>query len=225
MAPCNRANTGHTRVANQTGLARLLLLCGMLVWPWPAEAQNLEVTPFAGFESSGSYPLENPTTIEALRADAGGTYGVFVDYHVMENVQAEFYWVGNSTTYSQQDAGTGQYGEAFTTSINQYQFGVRYHLRDRGNRWRPYFAGSLGFTHDSNGGNVEGRTAAGFGLGGGIDYQPSRHIGIRWDARWMPTYGSQGMGSVCDDYGECYQAPVNNYLERFHIMLGLSIRP
>jgi hypothetical protein len=127
-------------------------------------AQTLEITPFAGYESSGSYPLQNPAAVQAMRADAGRTYGFFADYRLMPNVQAEFYWVGNSTTYSRQSTATGQYGEAFRTQIDQYQFGALYHLRDRDHAWRPYLAGSLGFTHDSNGGVTPNRTAFGVGL-------------------------------------------------------------
>ena len=99
------------------------------------------------------------------------------------NVQAEFYWVGNSTTYSQQSTTTGQFGQAFNTSINQYQFGALYHLRDRDHAWRPYLAGSLGFTHDANDGVAPNRIAFGVGLGGGVKDEPSRHVGLRDDAR------------------------------------------
>ena len=31
-----------------------------------AGAQTIEVTPFTGYETSGSYPLPNPTTVQAL---------------------------------------------------------------------------------------------------------------------------------------------------------------
>jgi hypothetical protein len=188
-------------------------------------AQTLEITPFAGYESSGSYPLQNPAAVQAMRADAGRTYGFFADYRLMPNVQAEFYWVGNSTTYSRQSTATGQYGEAFRTQIDQYQFGALYHLRDRDHAWRPYLAGSLGFTHDSNGGVTPNRTAFGVGLGGGVKFEPTRHLGLRADARWMPTYGSAGLGTFCDDYSGCYQDTVRNYLQRFNVMMGVVIRP
>jgi hypothetical protein len=192
---------------------------------FPASAQKFDVTPFVGYETSGSYPIENPTTVEAFRADAGKTFGAFFDYWITSNIQAEFQWAHNPTTYSGQDAVTGQYSQAFTTRIDQYQFGALYYVRDSGNAWRPYLAGSVGFTHDSNSGDNPGRTAAGFGLGGGVTYELSSHFGLRGDARWMPTYGSNGIGNVCDEFGNCYPSTVRNYLQRFHVVLGLTIRP
>jgi outer membrane protein W len=205
--------------------AAMLTVLSVLAAIAPAEAQTIEVTPFVGYESSGSYPLQNPSAVQGLRADANQTHGAFFDYRLMQNVQAEFYWVSNSTTYSQQSADTGQYGEAFKTHIDQYQFGALYHLRDRDNTVRPYLAGSIGFTHDSNDGGAPNRTAPGFGLGGGIKYEPSRHFGLRGDARWMPTYGSAGLGTYCDEFSGCYSATVRNYLQRFNVTIGLIVRP
>jgi hypothetical protein len=191
----------------------------------PATAQALEVTPFIGYETSGSYPLENPTTVEAFRADAAKMYGAFVDYSVAGNVEVELEWAHNPTTYSAQDALTGQYSQAFATSINQYQLGALYYLRDRGNAWRPYVAGSIGFTHDSNSGDNPGRTAIGFGLGGGVTRALSTHFGLRADVRWMPTFGSDEMSSACDDFGNCYPTTFHHFLQRFDIAIGLVVRP
>ena len=203
-------------------LVSLLLWCvaGGAV---PAAAQTFEVTPFVGSETSGSYPVENPSTVTAFRADAGKMYGAFFDYTVVGNLQAEFEWAHNPTTYSAQDALSGQYSRAFATSIDQYQFGALYYLRDPGIAWRPYVAISLGFTHDSNSGDNPGRTAAGFGLGGGVRYALSSHVGIRGDARWMPTHGSDGMSSLCDEFGNCYPTVVRNYLQRFDVTIGLTV--
>ena len=188
-------------------------------------AQTFEVTPFVGYETSGSYPVENPTTASAFRAEAGNVYGVFFDYPVLGNLQAEFEWAHNPTSYSAQDPVSGQYSTAFSTRIDQYQFGALYYLSDAGIAWRPYVAASVGFTHDSNGAANAGRTAAGFGVGGGITRAVSRHFAVRGDARWMPTYGSNGTGSYCDEFSGCYSTMVRNYLQRFDVAIGLVIRP
>ena len=211
-----------------TSLRRVLVLATLAVaLEHPAAAQTIEVTPFVGFETAGSYPLENPGAVQALRAEAGATHGLFVDYRLMQNVQAEFYWVSNATTYTQQSAATGDYGQPFSTHINQYQFGALYHLRDRDYALRPYIAGSLGFTHDSNDGAMADRTALSFGIGGGVKYEASRHVGFRGDARWLPTYGSSSPATFCDYeyYGGCYQDTTGNYLQRFTMTIGLIIRP
>lgn len=194
-----------------------------------ANAQTVEITPFAGYETSGSHPLDNPTDVQALRADGGNTYGTFFDYAVTKNIQAEFLWASNPTTYSQQETDTGQYTQAFNTRIDQYQFGALYLLRDNTNTWRPYLAGSLGFTHDSNHSDNVGRTTFGATLGVGIKYRLSKHIGIRGDARFMPTHGSEGppytLCSRIKDVERCSQVTAHNYLQRYNFTLGLIIRP
>jgi hypothetical protein len=120
--------------------AVLLALLYLGVAQTTAWAQTLELTPFAGYETSSSYPLENPTTVQALRADGGRTYGTFVDYAITSDFQAEFLWAHNPTTYSEQSAGTGQYVPSFTSVIDQYQFGDCIccgRRRTRGDRMSP----------------------------------------------------------------------------------------
>ncbi len=189
-----------------------------------ADAQTLEITPTIGYETAGSYPPTEPGAPAALRADAARVEGVFVDYRLFRNLDAEFAWVSNSTTYSQQDPLTGAFSTAFSTRINQFQFGGLYHLRDRDAAMRPYVVGSLGFTHDGNGGAGD-RTSFAFGLGGGAKFEPSRYVGARIEARWLPTYGSSTPGTVCDDYfGFCYTDTFPNYLQRVVFTAGVIIR-
>lgn len=191
----------------------------------PVSAQTIEITPFAGYETSGSYPLENPIDVQALRADAASTYGFFFDYPIVQNVQAEFMWTHTNTTYSAATtANPDLFSPAFHTSIDQYQFGGLFHLRDREFALRPYVAGSLGFTHDSNEGGTPNRSAFSLSIGGGLEYQPSRYLGFRADARWMPTYGSSFDATYCDFDGFCYPDTVRNFLQRISLTAGVTLR-
>ena len=225
--------------------ASLVLLC-VVMGPSRASAQNIEVTPFLGWETAGSYPVTDSTDIQALRADANKTFGVTVDYPLTKNVDAEFLWADNSTTYSAQSVATGEYTPAFNARIDQYQFGAMYLFGDDQSGLRPFIVGSIGWTHDSANGANPGRSAVGFGMGGGVKYGISTHLGIRAEARWMPTYGNSGIGTFCDTGGYggyggydpygyggydpyggygggCYQDTVHNYLQRFNVLLGVTI--
>src|SRR5262249_12908417 len=59
---------------------------------------KFEVSPFVGYETSGSYPVRlssngaivNP--IDRLRANEATSYGTFLDYNLGEDFQAEFMW-------------------------------------------------------------------------------------------------------------------------------------
>jgi hypothetical protein len=152
-------------------------------------------------------------------------FGMFMDYAIGSRVQAEFQWAHNPTTYSTQDPVTGLYSEAFSSSLDQYQFGALYFLRDAERAWRTYVTASFGLTHDANAGGNPGRTVGAFGLGGGIIVDVTQHLGFRADAHWLPTYGSAGVATACDEFGDCYPMAVHNYLQRFALVAGLIIRP
>lgn len=189
-----------------------------------AQANRFEITPFVGFETRGSYPVQDSVSVDALRANANVSFGTFLDYSISENMRAEFLWAHNPTSYSEHTIVTPQYVKAFNTQIDQFQFGGIFLLRGSGHKLRPYIGGGIGFTHDSNSGGNPNRTALAFNLGGGVKYELSRHVGFRGDLRWMPTYGSSNLGTICDEFGFCYTGTVHNYLERFNPTLGMTFR-
>lgn len=193
-----------------------------------ARAQGkFEVTPFVGFETSGSYPVNlssggvitNP--IDQLRVNQATSYGTFLDYNLAENFQLEFMWDRNNTSYSARQASDGTYFKAYNSDIDQFQFGGNYTFLDTTHRFRPYAAFSAGFTHDSNGGGNSNRTEFSFSLGGGVKYYLSRHIGLRGDIRYLPTYGSSSYGVYCYPFGPCYTAKVANFLNRGNFVGGI----
>ena len=66
----------------------------------PAHAQSkFEITPFVGWQSSGSYPITSTTgTIDSLRLNSSASFGTFINYSLSENFQPEFIWVRNNTS-------------------------------------------------------------------------------------------------------------------------------
>jgi outer membrane protein W len=210
---------------------RTMWLFGMVVVLFGAvsvKAQGrFEVTPFVGYETSGSYPL-NPSSgngssvpVSNLRVNDAVAFGTFLDYNLTENSQLEFMWDRNNTSFSAQNAITGQYFNAFHSVIDQYQFGGLYMLRNSEHKLRPYIAGSLGFTHGFNSNGTPDSTEFGYSLGGGVKYYLSRHIGLRGDIRYMPTYGSSSYELFCG-YA-CYYGKVNHYLNRANFVGGVII--
>ena len=212
----------------------LLLLFVLFLFVKAAPAQSYsyssrlhrwELTPFAGWETSGSYPITNSTIADRLRANAMVSFGTFIDYSLSPNFQAEFLWAHNPTSYSERSLQTGQYTKAFNTQIDQYQFGGLLHFRSSEYKLRPYVSASIGFTHDANSGGSSNRTALGFGIGGGVKYDVTNHFGFRGDTRYLPTYGNSGTGVVCDAFGNCFQTTVRNYLKRANFSIGIILRP
>ncbi len=130
-------------------------------------------------------------------------------------------WDRNNTSFSARNALTDDYSKAYNSNIDQYQFGGLYMLLNSSHRLRPYVAASLGFTHEGNDGGTPDRTAFAYSVGGGVKYSLTRHLGLRGDARFMPTYGSTGNATYCDPFFGCYNARVSNYLNRGNFVGGI----
>src|SRR5262249_31958256 len=188
---------------------------------------KFEVSPFAGNETSGSYPVNpnfNGTSfnpVDRLRVNEATSYGTFLDYNLAENFQAEFMWDRNNTSYSARRVATGTYFKAYNSDIDQFQFGGAYTFLDSSHRLRPYFAASVGFTHDWNSGANPNRTEFPYSIGGGVKYYLGRHFGLRGDVRYLPTYGNS-YGVYCDPFGFCYRSA--NFINRGNFVGGLIFR-
>jgi hypothetical protein len=198
----------------------------------PARAQyygreKWEVTPFVGYETNGSYPLNSTsttTTVNDLRINGAASFGTFIGYSLTTNSQFEFIWDRNMTSYSVQQAPGGPFMKAYDSDVDQYQFGAMYMFLGDEHKWRPYFAGSLGFTHEFNSGGNPTRLDFSYGIGGGVKYGFTRHLSFRGDARYMPTYANSGLQTFCDTFGNCYTAKVSQYQHRGNFLAGLAFR-
>jgi hypothetical protein len=191
-----------------------------------AHAQGkFEVTPFVGYETSGSYPITSQTgEIDQLRLNGSFAFGTFVDYSLTENFQPEFMWDHNNTSYSAHDILTNSYFNAFHSDVDQFQFGGIYMFRSSEVKLRPYAGVSVGFTHEGNNNGNSDRTAFSWSVGGGVKYYATRHIGLRADLRYLPTYGSSSTQVYCDPFFGCYNANVHNYLDRGNFVGGIIFK-
>jgi hypothetical protein len=183
-----------------------------------------EVSPFVGYETGGSYPVTNSFTVDRLRVDGGLSFGTFIDYSITENSQAEFMWSRNNTSFSERDAATQTYSKAFNSDFDQFSFGGLYMLRNSERKLRPFIAGGIGFSRESNSGGNPNRTLLAFNLGGGAKYELNRHFALRGDLRWLPSRANKTLQVQCDAFGNCFQQNVSNYLQRFNFTGGISFR-
>lgn len=226
-------------------LGRLISVVFMLVMAAWAQKGKFEVSPLVGWETSGSYPVLNATvtpgssfvptapsassTIDRLRLDSSLSFGAFIDYSVAQSLDLEALWVRNQTTYSQHDFTTGLYSQIFDSNVDQVEFGLLYPFRRGGfygeeNKFQPFIAGGLGFTHESNNQGNPNRTSFAFNLGGGVKYYLSKHFGLRGDLRYMPTYANTTNGFACDIFGNCFEVRQRNFQQRGNFSGGIIFR-
>ena len=195
----------------------------------PAHAQNrLEVTPFVGYETSASYPVNNSSAtlpLDRLRVNDSLAFGTFLDFSLNRHLQVEFMWNRNNTSYSARDIFSQTYTSAYHSNIDQYQFGFLRMFRSSETRLRPYVAASLGFTHSFNNNGNPDDTKFSFSVGGGTKYYVTSHLGLRADLRYLPTYGSSSTETICDPFfGFCQNGNVSHYLNRASFTGGIIFK-
>jgi hypothetical protein len=141
-----------------------------------AEAQTVEVSPFAGYRFGGD--LYEVYTGAALDIDGAAAVGGVVDVFVDRGVSFSF-------VYAHQDAAietVNSWGEASDfgrISIDHWHAGGTQEFG--AGEVRPFLIGTIGLTRFGAPGDSEVRfsTAA----GGGVKLMPTRHLGVRLDGR------------------------------------------
>jgi outer membrane protein W len=211
-----------------------VLIVGLLSVTGAIRAQSYgqyykwEITPFIGGEVGGSYPVANSSATQAdvdkVRVNNSMSFGTFIDRSFTENFQFEFMWNANRTQTAEHDTISGQFTNAYNTDIDQFHFGALYMFRSSDKKLRPYAAAGLGFSHFENSGANANNTAFSYGVGGGVKYYMTNHIGFRGDARFVPTYENSSPQQFCDQFGNCFTANQRNFLNRANFTGGLIIR-
>jgi opacity protein-like surface antigen len=208
-------------------MALLVLLTCVLATGRPALAQGKwEVAPFAGYETPGSFLVTTNQTTGTqanMHAVGGGAYGGFLDYNFLGPLGFEAQWDHNATTFSVQNA-DGSYSKVNDSNVDAVTFGVRFMFRQDNKKVRPYGSVGLGFTHDANNDNVPSQTHFAFAAGGGVEYFPTRHFGLRGDARLFSVLEGTTLGLECDIFNNCFEANVHAYLKRGDFIGGLVFR-
>ena len=210
-----------------------VLVLGVMAFTAGAHAQSSssgsqyykwELTPFVGFETGGSFPVQSSPTVDRLRANSSLSFGTFIDRSLTENFQFEFMWNSNRTKFAEHDIIGNEYINAYNSDIDQLHFGILYMFRNSEKKLRPYAAAGLGFTHFDNSGMNANDNAFSYGVGGGVKYYALKHLGFRADLRYVPTYENSSPQQFCDSFGNCFTANQRNFLNRGNFTGGVIIR-
>lgn len=183
-----------------------------------------EITPFVGFENGGSYPVQNTSSVDKFRVNNSLSFGTFIDRGLTDNFQFEFMWNSNRTQVAEHDVISGQYINAYNSNIDQFHFGILYMFRSSEKKLRPYVAAGLGLSHFDNSGENPNYFGFSYGVGGGVKYYLTNHLGVRADARFVPTYENSSPAQECDSFGDCFNVNQRNFLNRGNFTGGVIIR-
>jgi hypothetical protein len=157
----------------------------------------------------------------------GLNYGVSASYSISRRASVEFMWNHNQTDALGQPVGGNVGVKLFSLTTNQYLGDFLLHFKDSESRLRPFVFGGAGVNNlapNRSGVNSTNRFAWVFG--GGLKYGLSKHLGVRLQAKWSPTYINTFTQAIwCDPFwAGCWTKGDSVFLHELDATVGLTFR-
>ena len=187
---------------------------------------RIEITPFAGGQLNGGVDLST-ALYNRLDVKSGVNYGVIASYSINNRLSAEFMWNRNQGDTFAQPISAGPDVKVFSLKTNQYLGDLLLHVNSHESRLRPFVlfgAGVSNLAPDRS--NVNSITRFTWVFGGGVKYTLSKHVGLRFQAKWSPIYiNTATVGVWCDPFwAGCWEKGDSVFLQEFDGTAGLTFR-
>jgi len=211
--------------------AKILIVAMILVLGTTAAwAQGrFEITPFVGYRTTGSFS-GGQLQYTDFHIEDGLAYGVSVGYVFSPLFTLEFQWSRSDSTITAHGA-TFVKSTLADVSTDVYHGNFLFFFRPMEYKLRPYFMFGLGATvanaKNATVGvnpNPGAQSRFSWNLGLGAQYQAGQHVGLRLQARWLPTYINSTSGWWYDWWGNVWLVPISNYMNQFEFTGGLTFR-
>jgi hypothetical protein len=156
----------------------------------------------------------------------GLSYGATSGYLFGDYYGFDFTWSHNNADAVAQPVGPGPNVPVFKLKTDQYLGQGVLHFTGRENKLRPFAFFGVGATNLSpNTSGVTGSTRLAWDFGGGLKYELAKHIGLRIQAKYGPTYIRTHSGYWCNPFwGGCWFVGSAQYLNEFDGSGGLTFR-
>src|ERR1700745_2408668 len=210
----------------KTNLLWAAIAWTVIVAPTALAQEGIEVTPFIGGQINTGLDLST-ARYNRLDVQNGRNYGVSVGYLIGKYAGIEFTWSHNQADTLAQSAGGGADQKVFGLSTNQYLGDFVVHFKERESRLRPFVLFGAGATNLApNRSHVNSITRFAWVFGGGVKYSFSKHIGVRLQAKWSPTYiNTTTEGVWCDPFWfGCWAKGDSVFLKELDGTAGLTFR-
>ncbi len=199
-------------------LLSLLLALGLFAVP---RAEGFEVSPFVGYRFGGNFDKVPGPDITDLDIRSSESYGLTLGYTFNDHFELEGLW-------SRQDSEMKIFraddpDELVDIKVEYYHLGGVFLTGDDLDTKRAFLSVSIGsvrFAPDM----LRSKSYFSWSIGGGGKFYFNDWLGLRLQARFMPTYiNSSSNGYFCGPYG-CYQSLDANYLTQTEFTAGLIFR-
>jgi hypothetical protein len=186
--------------------------------------QRFELQPFVGYKYGGGADVAgNVLGIRRVNIDSSIAYGATLTFNPSEYMGFEFLWNRQPTNASGALYNGGTYSQKVGVTLDQFHGDFLFSLAGHGSKVEPFVLFGLGATDMHSSGSST--TKFSFGVGGGVKYFVSRHLGFRIQARYAPTYlYSTSSGIWCDWWGYCWTIPNDHFLHQGDVTTGLILR-
>jgi hypothetical protein len=161
----------------------ILLATCLAAWLPSLCLSQVEVTPFYGYQFGGDF--ENAETGQRYDLAGGACAGTQLDIHLSEITQLEFYFCHQETELESE--GPFPTDTFFDLDVDYYHIGGTLLISDK--HFQPFVVGTLGATHLSpEPASIGSLTRFSVGLGGGVRYFPTEHLGLYLAGRGLFTF-------------------------------------
>ena len=196
----------------------ILLVACLAAWSGPLRAGSLEITPFLWYQFGGSF--EDEETGQDYDIAEGSAAGALLDFRLSEITQLEFYFSHQETELK--SGGRFPTDTLFDMDVEYYHIGGTVLIPD--GDWEPFVVGTLGVTRlNPEPSSVGALTRFSLGLGGGIRYFPTKHLGLYLAGRGLFTFIDSDTSMVVES-GNTTVYIVSDGLWQAILQAGLILR-
>jgi len=159
---------------------------------------RFEATAFLGYRTSISFPVEPHVTGTNPRVvlDDSPSYGVSFGVRLRaEEDLIEMRWARQDSYLHAEEITPQPPRERVTLDQFHGDFSHEPFIEDWPAWAKPFVIASVGATHVSSA-SID-FTRFSFGIGGGIRLYPSRHLGFKIQAEWVPVFADPHVAFIC----------------------------
>lgn len=183
-----------------------------------------EIQPFIGYRQGGGFDIDDP---EAPQFDiaSGESYGLTIGWVSGPATQIDFVW-SHQTTDLELDGSIPGHGDSLSGfDVDNFQLEGSYMSGTPEDKLRGFGSFGLGATQFGAPDGFKGsRTQFALSIGGGAKLYLSRRVGLRFQARWTPTFFNSNESVFCSSDSGCFYTTSGDYISQFEVSSGLIVR-
>jgi len=164
----------------------------------PPKPLRFDFTPFVGYRSSVTFPIEPHVqgTNPGVAVDASASYGAALGWRIHEDDVVEVRWARQDSHAHSNDPNVTLPRQHVTLDQFHGDFSHEYTIEDWRPWAKPFVMLSVGATHVASSTDIN-FTRFSFGIGGGMRFYASRHLGFKVQAEWLPILVDPQVAFVC----------------------------